>query len=505
MRNGTTIPILAILLIVLISTGCSGNPATGRTTSHLMINYTAENGGSLFPCGCRIPLGGLSRRGAIINSESPYTQFTVDAGSFSGGNTGYDRFTAGWILRSYVLIGYDVVNLGIRETVIPISQLREWDGITQGMLISANLHDEYDLPVTRPSLVREVDGIKIGVTGITSEGLHPSGATEIPIVIDPVAPLLEVLSEFDEEDVDLVILLADMQDDDLHNVLSQVPGFDLVIQGRDFKAGDPATATVLADGARIVKIGGFGKYLGRIRLDLNEQIEIVRDEVIQVSIETSLPAMSEITELLTQFRIELREKRVEFLGDPSNPFQRSQSPEMVDILSGYTGQGFCVSCHRVYGFEPEVTRHSTAWNILDDENKTNPDCLQCHTTGYGVPTGMDDPFRDSHLQGVTCEACHGPAAEHVRERTSIDKEIDPSSMIPYVDSTGIPFSREVPAEVCLACHTEEWSPEFDYDTWVERVRHDTSRESIQIIDDETSWSFFIERPEDENVQGSDPD
>jgi hypothetical protein len=65
--------------------------------------------------------------------------------------------------------------------------------------------------------------------------------------------------------------------------------------------------------------------------------------------------------------------------------------------------------------------HASAYNTTVSTTN-NSTCLQCHATGfrpdgYSVAAGYDDKITDwlnlatsnaSHLQGVTCEACHGP-------------------------------------------------------------------------------------------------
>ncbi|MCX6645625.1 MAG: multiheme c-type cytochrome [bacterium] len=484
-RTTAAVNIMAILIIATTSVlfGCVNS--NRQITERLMVNYSSGTNGELFPCGCRIPLGGLSRRAGIFAQESPYPQCTVDAGSFAGGNTAYDRFVAGWILQAYGMMDYKAVNLGVREASIPVTQLREWDQQTGGILISVNLVDENDLPVTRRSLIREVGGLKIGITGVTSEGPEVAEATELPVVIDPVEPLKEVLAEFDESGVDLVILLADMVDERINNLLSQVSGFDLIVQGRDFTPAPVTHSTVLDDGTRVVKSGDSGKHVGRIRLDFDGNGEIVRDEVILIALDSASPTRSDISVLLTDFRKELQDRRDEFLGDPTNPFERLRSPEMVDVLSGFTGPGMCNSCHLLYGQEMQAVGHSYAWANLGDENSMNPECLKCHTTGYGYPTGMQDPYRDEQLTGVTCESCHGPAAQHVREQYIISKDLDPSAMIPPIDPTGLPFTREVPEAICRGCHTPEWSPNFDYATWVERVKHHAAEEALRNANPET--------------------
>ncbi len=487
-----------------IISGCSEYPSPSTFPSHLMVNYTAKTEGALFPCGCRIPIGGLSRRGGVINTESPYPQLTVDAGSFSGGSTGYDRFAAGWILQAYALMGYHAANLGRRESIQPVSQLREWDSMSGGILISANLLDEHDLPVTRTHLVREIGGIRIGITGITSQGNRPQGATEMPEIILPVPPLFEVMEKFTEEQVDFVVLLADTSSLEVNAILNEIPGIDLVILGQEFNSSQVPASEIFEGGSRMVKIGGIGKYLGRMRIDFEPDGTVTGDEVMRIDLDSTTPTLSSISLLMTDFKLELRERRDEFMGDPTNPFQRSQAPEMVDILVGYTGSGFCVKCHVGYGFEQQMIGHTDTWYRLTSGQQTDPACLKCHSTGYGVPTGMIDPYKESHLRGVTCEACHGPAAEHVIEMTADKEGYDLSELLPSENPTGIQFSREVSESRCLECHTsdrpcfDESQPEFDYRTWLERISHESGKNRPQIVNPETGERTAPDISSDDN-------
>ncbi len=453
-----------------------GTKGSSDFPEHLMVNFTANTAGSIFPCGCRIPLGGLSRRGGVLAQESPYPQLTVDAGSFAGTSTGYDRFAAGFILQACAEMGYHAVNLGVRESTQPVSQIRDWDRISGGLLVSANLLDDQGLPVTRTYIIREIGGIKVGITGATAPGYRPPEVGEMPEVIPPIPPLEEVQTTFEEEGVQFFVLLADLNEAEVASIVNEIPEIDLVIAGQGFNPGEPMRTFTFDSGARMVKMGGYGKYVGRLRLDFEPDGTVIGEEAMRVDLDSTVPTLSSITEMLLDFKTELAARREEFLGDPTNPFQRNQSAQMVDVLTGYAGYSFCDSCHLSYRLETSFMKHEMAWNALDNEHRTDPACLPCHTTGWGVPTGLEDPYRDTHLRGVSCEACHGPAAGHVREKTILKEGLDPSMMLPYVDPTGVPFTREVPEEVCLRCHTEEWTPDFDYETWIDRVRHTVEQE-----------------------------
>jgi hypothetical protein len=73
----------------------------------------------------------------------------------------------------------------------------------------------------------------------------------------------------------------------------------------------------------------------------------------------------------------------------------------------YVGPEVCKACHAEQSAAWQNAPHADAskveafladWQSLDSPNY----CLKCHTTGYDANTGQ------YALEGVTCEACHGP-------------------------------------------------------------------------------------------------
>ena len=479
-----SLPIL--LLCIFILPGCP-QPADPppEFPSHLVINFTGQNYGAMFPCGCRVPEGGLARLGGVLNSSEdalPYPAITVDAGSFASGNTPYERYNAGWILKAYSVIGYQAVNIGWIESLMPVNQVRELDALSGNMLVSANMLDGYDLPITRKYLIREVEGITIGFTGIcgygesSQTGDFQREGSEMPRIIAAAEPLNEVVAELEDNNVDFIILLADATAEELREILHEVEGIDLVIHSAStFSKLAPMNPILVNETTRIVSIGGQGRILGRLRLDFDPDGTVISEEGMVISLEPESPIQPEVSQLLYEYKLDLHERRDEFSGDPSNPFQRVVSPELTDILDGYAGMDHCRACHSAYAVDVTTTGHKGAWRVLDTEHLLDPECLECHTTGYGIPTGLVNPYLDSHLTGVTCEACHGPGGLHVMEQYIAKGELDREFALNLENPTGLPFSREVPAEICTRCHTEEWSPDFDYETWVPFVNHAPAR------------------------------
>jgi len=78
----------------------------------------------------------------------------------------------------------------------------------------------------------------------------------------------------------------------------------------------------------------------------------------------------------------------------------------------YVGTKKCRSCHSTEYKVWRKTKHGTNFDVLQGDEKKNPDCLRCHTTGYGKPGGFVGEDASAALKSTGCEACHGPGSAH---------------------------------------------------------------------------------------------
>ncbi len=125
----------------------------------------------------------------------------------------------------------------------------------------------------------------------------------------------------------------------------------------------------------------------------------------------------------------------------SNTFFRVLGP-----APHYAGAQTCAECHGNIHDSEVNTAHAQAFLALQQiQQDTNPSCLPCHTVGYGLPTGFTNALLTPQLEGVQCENCHGPAANHAA---------NPG------DPTAVP-RVELAAQVCGGCHTDNQHPTFD--------------------------------------------
>ncbi len=140
----------------------------------------------------------------------------------------------------------------------------------------------------------------------------------------------------------------------------------------------------------------------------------------------------------------------------------------------YVGTKKCRMCHgRQYESLRELAKgHS--WEALKpgvspewkskaglEVNKdytTDPQCLSCHSVGYGKPGGyaIPDPVDRKSVrlaaarQGVGCEACHGPGSGFVQ----IMEDVYKTGRTYKPEELRAAGRHSVGADVCTTCHNE---------------------------------------------------
>lgn len=138
--------------------------------------------------------------------------------------------------------------------------------------------------------------------------------------------------------------------------------------------------------------------------------------------------------LLTPAVIYLSEKKAE---------SQSYGPPQTNVKAEsatYVGIEKCKMCHSKRYDEFMKRKFAKAWKILEMREETdNPECLQCHTTGYGKPGGFADVNSTPHLKFKQCEACHGPGSLHVNDPGNAQHQ---EEMLDYVKDT----------DPCIKCH-----------------------------------------------------
>ncbi len=110
--------------------------------------------------------------------------------------------------------------------------------------------------------------------------------------------------------------------------------------------------------------------------------------------------------------------------------ERNQEPR-------YVGMEKCKNCHAEHVKTYSEWKYSRNFRILEMRGRDrDPECLPCHTTGYGKPGGFVDIETTPDMKNVQCETCHGPASLHVDAPTVEEHQM----------------TLTIPKNVCTTCH-----------------------------------------------------
>jgi hypothetical protein len=130
--------------------------------------------------------------------------------------------------------------------------------------------------------------------------------------------------------------------------------------------------------------------------------------------------------------------------------------------AAYVGVKKCKTCHiKVYQTWKQ-TKHAGAFDKLNEQEKQDPKCFECHTTN-----------KDVSLPGVQCEACHGAGCTF-SSATIMNKkkyEADPEGQRKLAIEAGLIIQPNEAS--CKKCHNER-SPHykpFDFKKRYEEIKH----------------------------------
>ena len=133
----------------------------------------------------------------------------------------------------------------------------------------------------------------------------------------------------------------------------------------------------------------------------------------------------------------------------------------------YVGAAKCKACHLAEFKACETTKHTKSMDSLKENEKNDPKCLVCHVTGYGKAAA-----EGSQLEGVQCEACHGPGSGY-KSATIMNKvkwKENPETYKKMAVEAGLIEPTE---KVCTTCHNKN-SPTFkgfNYAKDLPKVKH----------------------------------
>ncbi|HEY8668255.1 MAG TPA: multiheme c-type cytochrome, partial [Tepidisphaeraceae bacterium] len=360
----------------------------------------------------------------------------ADAGGAPAGTSPYDLTKADAIFRGEVLMHIAAHNIGAAEAALGANYLRDAQTRLKIPFLSANVRDGTGQLIAPASRLISIGQTRIALIGVLSPTLAPKGIT----ISDPRAAIVATAATLKAKS-DLIVVLGYLPDQELEQLASSLPESDAVIGGPTGQAIKPRRVGP----ALLAAATNKGKFL----VELTHAPADKGFSTGKVT-ELGLSFADDPTQLanLKTYLAQLAEK--DFPADQTGLV--SALPPGVPKEYRIAGSASCKECHPSAHNTWTETAHARAFATLQTKGfAADPACLQCHTTGYGLPGGFRSPKRTPLQASVGCENCHGPSQAHVS---------NPKTRTPF----------QAPDQ-CLRCHDHENSPKFVYSDYWPKIAH----------------------------------
>jgi Cytochrome c554 and c-prime len=474
-----------------------GRALKGWTKPDFVLVLSGQMMGYLQPCGCSRPqVGGLDRRYNLLRhiKGAEWPVVAVDLGDL-GQKTGpaglanvQGPIKYGYALKALKLMDYAAVGIGETEALLGLGHLLDnyvFDQKVPSVITSNLMGAEKNFPtMTAPWVVSEVQpaGVKVGVAHIVGPTVTARvGQLKDDKVQfgDPAASLDNVVKAMKEKKVDLPLLLYQgpqtrdpkaVKKTEALAVAEKYPQFPLIVCLSDDDEGSLRPTTVTTEAkttSHILTVGRRGKYVGVVgvwktgkekepfafkyeRVELSEDFMTPRDQAKD----------HPVIKLWEEYTREL--KAQDYLAKHKQVSHEVQlMPEVKDLLkpgeAKYVGSAKCKKCHEEAYEVWKKSAHSHAYKTLVEKadppsnRQYDPECIVCHTVGFGVVSGYVSEAKTPRLKDVGCESCHGPASLHVANSGNKDwkRRINPWKYLP-------PEKRAFATDqFCQKCHDED--------------------------------------------------
>jgi hypothetical protein len=462
--NGSTVRILAailaiaILAISLLAAGCAGWPWTPLSLPQrppapaqvppfamgqpdLVLMVTGRSNGILEVCNCSGSMsGGLSRRSGMVLSYRqafPHT-LLVDSGDMFWIESQDVRND--YLLQGYAQIGYDAIALGDQEWSAPPARLRQLLSSQPLPYLSTGIDladDGPKLPLRR-QVARQWGPLKVAVLSdigkpsmvfmgedkIKSLAFQPEQFARRARQLKAEGYVIIGIAHTDEEGTGKLALsgLTDLViRGHCHNSAERLQN----AQGTDYTKGDAGVPVVRAGGNEMVGVVAM-------------KISGARITAMEYRLEPAGDKWPEDKRLLQTYQAYAHAALREALDA-----QRKAGLEYVPSEQ-------CGQCHRAQYEHWTKTRHSQAYKTLADAGRAgDPNCLMCHTSGFGTAKGFYSIQATPRMANVNCQDCHRFDIQEHHQKDFIPPKLD--------------------EEVCASCHTAVTDPKFNFEAKEPRI------------------------------------
>jgi len=366
-----------LALLLTMSAGCSRDNEstdlrilwTNDTHGYLSPLYHREEGDDQFVERARREgrVGGFAYIASIVNrqrDELPDRTLLLDSGDTWHGTVVPVRLAGTPVVEVMNAMGYDAMVPGNVEMFYDRQTIEKLLSSARFPIVVANLYDaDWDerakLPNTQPYIIKEMNGIKVGIIGMTYHWM--SKVSEQPqwsfgLRVKEVQADVDTMRE--QEGVDVVVMLSHMGWKVDQKYAELVSGIDVIVGAHTHDTLYRPTLVYNADSQRdviIVQCGSHGKLLGQLDLKIVAGQVAAYEQTLFPIRSREIEADPVIAALIEKYREPYREELERVIGKTKTVLYRQgtwQSPAdnlVSDALRARTADDITITQPGRYG------------------------------------------------------------------------------------------------------------------------------------------------------------
>jgi hypothetical protein len=374
-------------------------------------------------------------------------QVPVEIGNYMQ-TLGIDRRVKNkWLWQGMEKLGIEVLNVGEND----IDELRAMGVDLQAgdRFISANLlATTSGEPLLKPYVVKQfaVKGTdrqyRLGFLGLSAREGFSNTESSGYIWGNALECAKKWLPELRQR-CDFLIVLACMPARDAVQLAVDNTGIDMILTGFQHQGyGVPARISQ----STLVYAEDEGRMLGELRFKVTRG-DKVDAQPINYFLNREIKDEPAMAAFISQAKTEISSVQQALINTPA------ATKAQPTTTSGFVTSARCATCHAAAFEVWQKSRHAHAIETLKQQKKEfDTVCVTCHVTGAGKVGGFVDLARTAQLSNVQCEACHGSGTLHVE------------------NPSGAKMAK-LTADACMGCHTKGNSPEFEFVTYWQKIKH----------------------------------
>ena len=432
---------------MLVPNSQSMRPATTGSPPDFTLVISGQELGYLEPCGCAEgQIGGFPRRDSVLLqlTSGGKNLLRVANGNLISDAGRQSELKAEIGFTALKEMEYAAFNVGPRDLLLGIEQLNYFSNTSEIPFLSANLF-QGEARVFQPFALHTVHlknlQRQVAIVGITSQQfeIYAENASADLMLKAPENVLKELIPQLSSA-CEFIVLLAHAGIDEAITLAKAFPQIDVIVIGDE--QSEALRESVSVGDTVLLNPGTKGKALGVLDIRWDKGAESANSHFELLTLSERIPDSPRMADLLFVYQQMLAAENL------SEEVDR----EIPSTGGMYAGNASCKTCHASEYASWKKTKHSHAYHTLVEKgHETDPDCLTCHTVGFGFQTGFISEPQTPTLADVGCENCHGVGGNHAKNPQ--------------------PGYGKVTKANCLTCHTTENSPIFDYDIYFPKILH----------------------------------